>query len=57
MRAVTARMLERHDMVTLYCDEANTAARRVYERLGFRRVYSNRSYLIDEPLEGSPVPS
>jgi len=53
MRAVAARMLERHDMVTLYCDEANSAARRVYERLGFRRVYSNRSYLLDEPLEGS----
>jgi uncharacterized protein len=57
LRAVAARMLERHDMVTLYCDEANTAARRVYERLGFRRVFSNRSYLLDEPLEGSSAPT
>jgi predicted GNAT family acetyltransferase len=53
MRGIAARMLERHDMVTLYCDEANAAARRVYERLGFRRVYSNRSYLLDEPLDGA----
>ncbi|HTO69992.1 MAG TPA: GNAT family N-acetyltransferase [Myxococcota bacterium] len=50
MRAIAARMLERHDMVTLYCDEANTAARRVYERLGFRPVFANRSYLLNEPL-------
>ncbi|HKC50614.1 MAG TPA: GNAT family N-acetyltransferase [Myxococcota bacterium] len=53
MHAIAARMLERHDVVTLYCDEANAAARRVYERLGFRRMYSNRSYLLNEPLEGS----
>ncbi len=55
MRGIAARMLERHDMVTLYCDEANAAARRVYERLGFRRVYSNRSYLLNEPLDGAPT--
>jgi uncharacterized protein len=54
MRAVAARMLQRHAMVTLYCDENNTAARRVYERLGFRPIYSNRSYLLDEP-HGSPT--
>ena len=52
MRAIAARMLERHDLVTLYCDEDNAAARRVYERLGFRRVFSNRSYLLNEPLGG-----
>jgi RimJ/RimL family protein N-acetyltransferase len=55
MRAIAARMLERHDLVTLYCDEDNTAARRVYERLGFRRVFSNRSYLLNEPLSGEPT--
>jgi len=54
MRAIAARMLERHDLVTLYCDEDNAAARRVYERLGFRRVFSNRSYLLNEPLGGEP---
>jgi len=52
MRAIAARMLERHALVTLYCDEANAAARRVYERLGFRRVFCNRSYLLNEPLGG-----
>jgi predicted GNAT family acetyltransferase len=36
-------------MVTLYCDEANAVARRVYERVGFREIFANRSYLLDEP--------
>jgi uncharacterized protein len=53
VRGIAARMLERHDLVTLYCDEDNAAARRVYERLGFRRVYCNRSYLLNEPLHGA----
>jgi RimJ/RimL family protein N-acetyltransferase len=45
-----ARLFERHARVTLYCDEANEGARRVYERVGFQLAYCNRSYLLDEPL-------
>ncbi len=50
VHAICARLLERHALVTLYCDEANAGARRVYDRVGFRLAFCNRSYLLDEPL-------
>jgi len=50
VRAMCARLFERHTRVTLYCDEANEGARRVYQRVGFQHAYCNRSYLLDEPL-------
>jgi len=49
VRALTERLLDRHASVTLYCDETNAAARRVYDRVGFRPVFCNRSYLLEEP--------
>lgn len=49
VRALTERLLERHPTVSLYCDETNAAARRVYARVGFHTVFCNRSYLLDEP--------
>ncbi|MEX2206215.1 MAG: GNAT family N-acetyltransferase [Myxococcota bacterium] len=48
VREICARLLERNEIVTLYCDEANERARRVYERVGFREVFRNRSYLLEE---------
>ncbi len=50
VRAMSARLLQRHALVTLYCDEANEGARRVYERVGFRIAFHNRSYLLAEPI-------
>jgi RimJ/RimL family protein N-acetyltransferase len=55
MRGICARLLEQHALVTLYCDEANERARRVYERVGFRLAFCNRSYLLDEPLARAQV--
>ncbi len=49
VRGICARLLERYEVVTLYCDEANEGARRVYERVGFREAFCNRSYLLLEP--------
>ncbi len=51
VRGICARLLERHEIVTLYCDEANERARRAYERVGFRACFRNRSYLLAEPVE------
>jgi RimJ/RimL family protein N-acetyltransferase len=47
--AVTSRLLERRPAVSLFCDEANGAARRVYERLGFEECFHYRSWLLDTP--------
>jgi RimJ/RimL family protein N-acetyltransferase len=49
VRALTEHLLDRHPRVTLYCDETNAAARRVYDRVGFRPVFCNQSYLLEEP--------
>ena len=49
VRAICAKLLERHERVTLYCDEDNAAALRVYEHVGFRVEFFNRSYLFEPP--------
>jgi hypothetical protein len=54
VRGICARLFERFETVTLYCDEANERARRVYERVGFREAFSNRSYLLEEPASREP---
>jgi RimJ/RimL family protein N-acetyltransferase len=45
--AVASQLLERRPAVSLFCDEANRAARRVYERLGFEERFHYRSWLLD----------
>ena len=47
--AIAAHLLERRPTVVLFCGEDNTAARRVYERVGFAAVFHNRSYLLQAP--------
>ena len=49
VRAICAQLLERHELVTLYCDENNAPALRVYEHVGFRFEFFNRSYLLEQP--------
>lgn len=49
VRAICAKLLDRHELVTLYCDENNTVALRVYEQVGFRFEFFNRSYLLEQP--------
>lgn len=44
--ALADLLLLRLPGVSLFCDEANTAARRVYERVGFRIAFHYRSYLV-----------
>ncbi len=48
VRGICARLFDRYEIVTLYCDEANEAARHVYQRVGFREAFCNRSYLLEE---------
>ncbi len=48
MAAICKQLLKRKPAVSLFCDEDNTAARRVYERAGFRHRFQNRSWLLDE---------
>jgi len=43
---ISRRLLEGRRAVTLYCDEANAVARHVYERVGFRSVFWQRSWLL-----------
>lgn len=47
MSALGQKLLERHPGVSLFCDESNAAARRVYEKVGFHAVSHYRSYLFD----------
>jgi RimJ/RimL family protein N-acetyltransferase len=54
VRGICARLFERYEIVTLYCDEANQGARRVYERVGFREAFCNRSYLLEETASREP---
>ena len=50
MSGIVDRLLEWRPAVGLFCYEHNAAARRVYERVGFRNLFHYRSWLLDEPL-------
>jgi GNAT superfamily N-acetyltransferase len=50
MGAIVDRLLEWRPAVGLFCYEHNQAARRAYERVGFRCLFHYRSWLLDEPL-------
>jgi RimJ/RimL family protein N-acetyltransferase len=56
MGAIVDRLLEWRPAVGLFCFEHNAAARRVYERVGFRGLFRYRSWLLDEPLAPDPAP-
>jgi predicted GNAT family acetyltransferase len=45
--AMARRLLDTHPLVSLFCDEANKVACRVYERIGFRASFYYRSWLLD----------
>jgi RimJ/RimL family protein N-acetyltransferase len=45
--AIADRLLAHRPAVSLFCDEANRAARRAYERVGFRPCFYYRSWLLD----------
>ena len=51
MQAIVERLLARRLAVGLFCNVANRTACGVYERVGFRRAFDYRSWLLDEPLE------
>lgn len=46
MRALVAQLLRDHPGVSLFCDESNAVACRLYERVGFERRFYNHSYLL-----------
>lgn len=56
VRALVSILLARRPAVSLFCDEKNAPARRVYENLGFRALMHYRSWLLDSPSEGSCAP-
>lgn len=47
MLAVALRLFAKRPAVTLFCDESNGTARRVYERVGFRVLGWYRSWLLE----------
>jgi RimJ/RimL family protein N-acetyltransferase len=53
---IARQLLETRPTVSLFCDEANASARRVYERIGFRASFHYRSWLLDTRAEGSASP-
>jgi uncharacterized protein len=46
LRELVGRLLREHAAVSLFCDDANDVACRLYERVGFERHFYNRSYLL-----------
>ena len=48
MQGIVHQLLERRPAVSLFCDEANRAARHVYEKLGFRNLFYYHSWLLDQ---------
>lgn len=46
LRALVERLLREHPAVSLFCDDANHVACRLYERVGFECRFYNRSYLL-----------
>lgn len=52
VRAIAERLLRRHPAVSLFCDEKNEVARRVYERAGFRPLFHFRSWMLRARARG-----
>jgi uncharacterized protein len=57
MTSIVSQLLERLPAVSLFCDEANATARRVYERVGFRTAFHYRSWLLESNAPGASAPS
>jgi RimJ/RimL family protein N-acetyltransferase len=55
--AIARELLAHRPAVSLFCDEENRVARRVYERIGFQTCFNYRSWLLDEggALQGDPA--
>ncbi len=53
LQGLVARLHRDLPRVSLYCDESNRVACRLYERVGFRLRFYNRSYLLRDPAEGA----
>jgi RimJ/RimL family protein N-acetyltransferase len=47
MAAISGQLLDRRPAVTLFCDEANAAARGLYKKVGFHQLFYYRSWLLD----------
>jgi len=54
MTSIVGQLLERLPAVSLFCDEANLPARRVYERVGFNTVFHYRSWLLESNAALAP---
>jgi RimJ/RimL family protein N-acetyltransferase len=49
---ISQRLLRDRPAVSLFCDAANATARHIYERVGFRVLFYNRSWLLEEASRG-----
>jgi len=54
--SIVGQLLERLPAVSLFCDEANATARRVYERVGFQTAFHYRSWLLSGAGVATAVP-